>query len=61
MQIIAKLKFKSDILKSSNKSISYYFFYNFFYINFIFVYIKIPKNLSSKYYQKNKGRLQKSF
>ena len=61
MQIIAKLKFKSDILKSSNKSISYYFFYNFFYINFIFVYIKISKNLSSKYYQKNKGRLQKSF
>ena len=49
-----KLKFKSDIFISCNKSIFYNFFYNFFSI-----YIKISKNLSAKYYQENKERLQK--
>ena len=31
---------------------------NFFFIIF-FVYKKMPKNLSTKYYQENKERLQK--
>ena len=57
MYIIKKLKFKSDILKSSNK-----FFCNFF-INFFiifFIYIKLFKILSAKYDQENKERLQKN-
>ena len=33
-------------------------FYDFFYV-FVFIYIKISKNLSAKYYQENKERLQK--
>ena len=49
IQIIIKLKFKSDILKSSNKSILY---------NFLFIYIKISKHSSAKYNQENKGRIQ---
>ena len=40
--------------KSSYKSIFCNLFYNFF-----FIYIKISKNLSAKYYQENKKRLQK--
>ena len=32
-------------------------FYNYFLISFI--YVKISKNLSAKYYQENKKRLQK--
>ena len=34
------------------------FIYNFFNI-FFFIYIKISKNLSAKYYHENKERLQK--
>ena len=34
------------------------FIYNFFNIYF-FIYIKISKNLSAKYYHENKERLQK--
>ena len=34
------------------------FIYNFFNI-FYFIYIKISKNLSAKYYHENKERLQK--
>ena len=45
---MAELKFKSDILKSSNK----YPFYKFLYI--FFIYIKMSKNLSAKYYHENK-------
>ena len=45
-----KLKFKSDIFKSSNKS-----FYNIFSI-----YVKMSKNLSAKFYQENKERPQKN-
>ena len=45
---MAELKFKSDILKSSNK----YPFYIFLYI--FFIYIKMSKNLSAKYYHENK-------
>ena len=30
-------------------------FYDFFYV-FVFIYIKISKNLSAKYYQENKER-----
>ena len=45
-----KLKFKSSIIKSSNKSILFIVF---------FVYIKISKKISAKYYQENKERLQK--
>ena len=57
MYIIKKLKFKSDILKSSNK-----FFCNVFIDFFIifFIYIKLFKILSAKYDQENKGRLQKN-
>ena len=58
MWIIKKLKFESDILKSSNKFIFYKSFYNCFYI-FLFIYIKIPKVLSAKYYQENKKSLRK--
>ena len=53
-----KLKFKSDILKSSNKFIFYKYFYNCFYI-FLFIYIKMPKVLSAKYYQENKKKATK--
>ena len=56
-----KLKFQSDILKYSNKFIiSFYFlcFCNFF-IYIFFIYIKMSKNLSVKYYQENKEILQK--
>ena len=42
-------KVKSDIF--------YKLFYNFLY--FFFIYIKISKNFSAKYYQENKERLQK--
>ena len=35
------------------------FFQNFFYIYIFFIYIKLSKNLSAKYYQENKERLQK--
>ena len=42
---------KSDIFKSSNN-----IFDNFFHI---YIYIKMSKNLSAKYYQENKERLQK--
>ena len=49
-----KLKFKSDIFKSSNKSISN----EFLYIYIFFIYIKMSKNPSAKYYQENKERLQ---
>ena len=55
---MAKLKFESDIFKSSNKSIFYNSFYRFFYKPF-FIYIKISKNVSVDYYQENKERLQK--
>ena len=51
MWVPTNLKFKSDILKSSNKSILYKFFK--------FLHINMPKNLSAKYYQENKERLQK--
>ena len=47
MWIITKFKFKSAILKSSNKSILY---------NYLL--LKMFKNLSAKYYQENKERLQ---
>ena len=46
MWIIAKVKFKSEILKS-------------IFLKIFFIYIKIPKTLSAKYYQENKERLQK--
>ena len=49
-----KLKFKSDIFKSSNKSISNEFLYTYIF----FTYIKMSKNPSAKYYQENKERLQ---
>ena len=54
MQSIKKLKFKSDIFKSSNKSIFYKFFYNFF-----FRYIKMSRNISAIHYQENKQKLHK--
>ena len=54
-----KAKFKSDIFKSSDKSIFYKFFYKLFFVIFLFIYIKMSKDLSAKYYQENKKRLQK--
>ena len=50
---MAKLDFKSDIFKTSHKSIFYNFFLYFF---FIYIYKNV---LSAKYYQENKGKLQK--
>ena len=52
---IYKIKFKFDILKSSNKSI----FHRFFSFIHVYIYIKIFKDLSAKYCQENKERLQK--
>ena len=37
----------------------YEFFYNIFIIIFFFEYMKMSRNLSAKYYQENKERLQK--
>ena len=53
---MTKLKFQSDIFKSSNKANFYSFFIIFFY-NFFYIFIRMYKNLSAKYYQKNKERL----
>ena len=50
---MTKLKLKSDISKSSNKC-----FDNFF-DSFFRVYIKMSKNLSVKYHQESKERLQR--
>ena len=50
---MAKLDFKSDIFKTSHKSIFYNFFLYFF---FIYIYKNV---LSAKYYQENKGKLPK--
>ena len=60
MQYITKLKFKNDIFKSSKKIFQFKssIFDNFFDI-FFFVYIKMSENLSVRYYQGNKKRLQK--
>ena len=58
MQFIWKLKCKSDIFQSSNKSI----FYNLnfvLYMSFIFHIFKMSKSLSAKDYQENEERLQK--
>ena len=46
---MTKLILKTDIFKSSN----------IFFDIYIYIYIKISKNLSAKYYQENKKRLQK--
>ena len=52
---MTKLKFTKDNFKSfSNSLFIYIFFYNIF-----FIYVKISENLSAKYYQGNKERLQK--
>ena len=52
-----KVKFKSDILKSSNKSILYNLF--IFFTWFFFVCIKMSETISAKYYQENIERLEK--
>ena len=54
---MTKLKFKSDIFKSSNKSTFNKFVISFFYY-FFYVCIQMSKNLSAKYYQENIERLQ---
>ena len=46
-----KLKVKNDIFKSSDQSIFYEVFCNFFVINVFNIYMKISKNLSNKHYQ----------
>ena len=48
-----KLKFKSELFKSSDKSIFYELFY-FFFLLFFSIYINFFKNFSVKYYQENK-------
>ena len=55
---MAKIKFKSDILKYSNK-FNFYIFFITFVSFFFFIYIKRSRNLSAKYNQENKERLQK--
>ena len=64
MYIKIKLKLKGEIFKSSNQSIFYKFFYKiilifFFFFQIYMKYIKMAQNLSAKYYQENKERLQK--
>ena len=44
-----------------NMLIKHIFLVKFFYNFFFFTYIKISKDLSAKYYQNNKERLQKKF
>ena len=57
---MAKIKFKSDILKYLNKFNFYIFFITFVSIFFFFfIYIKRSRNLSAKHNQENKERLQK--
>ena len=53
-----QLKFKRNIFKSSNKSIFYKSF-EISFLYFIFIYIKISKNLLAKYYKENKEKIQK--
>ena len=60
MWIITKLTFKSDILKSFNKSILYKF-NNIIKFFFFVIYIKMSQSLSAKYYQENKERLHKTW
>ena len=57
MEIMAKLKFKSDVFKSFNDSTSYKLFYKFVLWLFFFSAI----DLSAKFYQQNKERLQKKY
>ena len=58
--MIEKLKFKSDISKSSSEPMFYKFFYKFcFSCIYIYIYIKMSKYSSAKYYKENKERLQK--
>ena len=52
---MAKIKFKSDILKYSNK-FNFYIFFITFVSFFFFIYIKRSRNLSAKYNQENKER-----
>ena len=52
---MTKLKFKTGIFKSPNKFVFYKCFYFFF-----FIYIKMSKTLSAKYYQENKKNYKKS-
>ena len=61
---MAKLKFKSVIFKSFNKSTFILIFSSFFFVFLLFfffclIYIKMSRNLSGKYYQESKERLQK--
>ena len=54
---MTKLKFKSDIFKSSDKSL--FNFFNNFSCNVFFICIKMSHKLSAKCYQENKERLHK--
>ena len=53
-----KVKVKSNIFKSSNKS-SFYKFCIYIYFKYFFIYIKMSKNSSAKYYPENKKALPK--
>ena len=56
------LKVYKTLAAFLNLSINPIFFINSFYIyfyKFFFIYIKMSKNSSAKYYQENKERLQK--
>ena len=59
MNHVNQEKFKGDIFKYCNKSIFHKCFWQFFFINFFFTHIKMPKNLSAEYYQENKEILLK--
>ena len=60
MKVITKLKFKRDFFKSLTNPFFMGFVYKLFWNVFFsfFVFIKMSKYLSAKYYQENKERLQ---
>ena len=57
MEIITNLKFNSGIFKFSNKYIFYKFLDKLLII--FFIYIKMSKTLSAKYYQEKKKAYKK--
>ena len=59
MYIMTKLKYKPNIFKSSKTTISLKKIYLFIFCKFCFIYIKMSKNLSDKYYHESKERLLK--
>ena len=54
-----KLNFKSDIFKFFHKS-GFFTVFHIFLFFLSYIYIKMAKSLSAKYYQENEERIQKS-